>query len=416
MNVAIFTDSYKPYVNGVSVSVSTFAGYLRALGDTVHICAPGNPGYVDEDPHVLRFPSVRFRSRWLQYEPDYSMALGRFPGLPLLLERVFGATTFVPTRRPELRRALSAAPMDVVHTQSPFAMGAEGARWARRRKVPLVTTFHTMYTEYTHYTPFIPEWISRPTILRWVRGHCALADIVIAPTTAIVAVLREWGVKSPIEVLATGIDVTQFQGGDRKGTRERLGILPDALTLLYAGRLAPEKNIPMLLQTLARIAAIRKDVVLVFAGGGPSLSEITGLAAKMGLSSRVRFPGYSPREAMRDYYAAADVFTFPSLTETQGLVICEAMAAGLPTVAADSPAARSVLTDGGEGYVVPGEPEAMAAAVLRLADRGDELRRLSETGRVSALRFGVEESGRKLRAIYSAAIEARSSGKRGGVC
>ncbi|HEY3412938.1 MAG TPA: glycosyltransferase [Armatimonadota bacterium] len=404
MNIAIFSESYKPYVNGVSVSVTTFTEQLRNHGDTVHIFAPYMPDYEDEDPLVTRYPSVRFKSRWLQYEPEYTMALGRFPGLQWILRIGFGATVYRLNTRRALDDMLGRLDIDLIHTQSPFAMGAEGRRWAKRRGVPLVTTFHTLYTEYTHYTPFIPRWISLPSILRWTRMNCNAADRIIAPTEAARDVLASWGVTQPVSILATGIRTAMFRGGDRAGIRERWGIPDGSLVLLYAGRVAPEKNIPLLLDVLENVAASYPDIVLLFAGGGPDLAPTEAAANQRGLGDRVRFAGYAKREEMRDYYAAADILAFPSFTETQGLVLCEAMAAGLPFVAVESPGARSVLPEGYERYLIPNDASLMTQRVLELAGDADKRRRLADLGRDSAERFSEEGAGERLREIYADVI------------
>jgi 1,2-diacylglycerol 3-alpha-glucosyltransferase len=406
LKVAIFTESYTPYVNGVSVSVATFTEQLRRHGDTVHIFAPYMPGHEDKDPFVARYPSVRFKSHWLQYEPDYTMALGRFPGLQWILRIGFGATVYRLETRRALDKMLRSLDVDLIHTQSPFAMGAEGRRWAKWRRVPLVTTFHTLYTEYTHYTPFVPKFVSLPSILRWTRMNCNAADRIIAPTEAARDVLASWGVTKPVSILATGIDAAMFRDGDRASTRARWGVPENAFVLLYAGRVAPEKNIPLLLEMLAEVAKEQPDVVLLFAGGGPDLEATKRLAEARGLASRVRFAGYVPREAMRDYYAAADILTFPSATETQGLVLCEAMAAGLPFVCVASPGASSVLPDGYENYLISNDPHVMTDRVLRLLNDAGERVMLADLGRAAAERFSVEEAGNRLRAVYAEVIAA----------
>lgn len=407
MNVGIFTESYKPYVNGVSVSVSSFVRQLRHYGDSVRIFAPAMPGHEDDDADVHRYPSVRFHSRFLQYEPDYTLALGRFPCLAPFLRTVFGATVYGLDQRPALDEMLSHLPLDVIHTQSPFAMGAEGRRWAKRRRIPLITTFHTLYTEYTHYTPFIPRWFSLPNILRWTRMNCNAADIVIAPTEAARDVLRSWGVHKPVSILATGIDAARFRGGNGAAVRHAQTIPGDAFVVLYAGRVAPEKNIPMLIRAFTQVARQRKDAVLLFAGGGPDLDASRRRVQEAGLTDRVRFAGYISRDDMRDYYAAADVLAFPSETETQGLVLCEAMAAGLPFVAVESPGARSVVPESAERYLIPNAADVLAERMTALGACPDERLRLAAEGRAAAEAFTETAAAARLREIYASAIEMR---------
>lgn len=409
LNVGIFTESYKPYVNGVSVSVSSFARQLRENGDTVRIFAPTMPGYSDDEPNIHRYPSVRFHSRFLQYEPEYTLALGRFPGLASLLRGGFGATVYGLNQRPVLDAMLRRVALDVIHTQSPFAMGAEGRRWAKRRRIPLVTTFHTLYTEYTHYTPFIPRWFALPNILRWTRMNCNAADIVIAPTEAARDVLRSWGVHRPVSILATGINTARFRGGNGVAVRAALGIPTDAFVALYAGRVAPEKNIPTLIEAFARVARRSPGAALLFAGGGPDLEATRRRVEAAGLADRVHFAGYVAREDMRNYYAAADALAFPSETETQGLVLCEAMAAGLPFVAVESPGARSVVPNAAERYLIANSAEALSERLTFLEARPEERERLAGVGREAAEAFTETAAAARLRDIYALAMETRRS-------
>jgi len=404
LNIGIFTESYTPYVNGVTVSVTTFAESLRRRGHTVHIFTPFMPGYEDNDPFVHRYPSVRFNWLWLQYEPDYVMAIGRAPGLQYILRWFFRAEVFKLRERGVLDRYIEDLPLDLIHTQSPFAMGAEGRRWANRKRIPHISTFHTLYTEYTHYTPFIPRPISLRFILNWTRKQYNTASVVIAPTESARDVLRSWGVHRPISILATGIHIGDFQGGDRAGTREKLEIPADALALLYAGRMAPEKNIPLLLDAFRTVRAKRPDAVLVFAGGGPDMELTRKVVAEGGYADCVRFPGYIPHEKMRDYYAAADVMTCPSHTETQGLALCEAMAAGLPFISVESPGALSVVPQGYLDYLIPADADTMADRVLSLAGDPAERARLADLGRETAHLFSAETAGEKLLKIYGSVV------------
>ncbi|TLM65722.1 MAG: glycosyltransferase family 4 protein, partial [Actinobacteria bacterium] len=286
-----------------------------------------------------------------------------------------------------------------------FMIGLFGLQVARRHRIPYVHTYHTLYPEYVHYV-----WDTRLTkrlaeqLSRVFGEHC---DSIIAPSSKIERYLRDWGVTVPVEVLATGIEVDRFASPDPARIarlRERLEIAEGDKVLLFAGRLGREKNVEMLVRALWH--SRRTDTVLVIAGDGPDRGELEAVVEETGVSDQVRFAGYLEGPDMVAGYHMADAFVFASTTETQGLVVGEAMAAGLPVICVDDEAVSDFVVDGETGVIVSNRPEEMARAIDRVL--GDDWLRLklSEAGVARAHEFSIDNQTSKLVAHYERALEA----------
>lgn len=355
LRVALFTEIYRPAVNGVVASVETLAAALESRGHQIFCVAPKMAGD-GRERSVLRIPSLP---------------------LPLPMGTPYRLTLPVMSRR-NVKGLI--ADLDIIHVHSPFVTGWMGARYARRFGIPLIYTYHTQLEAYAHYVPFEPN-ATRYAASQLTRTFANLADAVIAPTPAMAHRLRELGVTSRIETLPSGIDVGFFGSGRRRAdVRERLGAREDDALILYVGRLAREKNVELLLRAMAAVGDRRVRLAIV--GDGPHRSDLVALAMELGIAHVVRFAGAMPRENLPDTYASADAFAMPSTTETQGLVQAEAMAAGLSVIAAEAPQNRDVVGDIGE--VVDAHPEAFAAAFRRVPrprrnDAADAARRRAET-------------------------------------
>ncbi|HQK93819.1 MAG TPA: glycosyltransferase family 4 protein, partial [Armatimonadota bacterium] len=342
MRVAMFSECYEPTSNGVVVSMQSFLRELEARGHEVFVFAPAYRGHRDTAPRVYRFPSIP-----TPFNRDYPLALP-FPRLPRGLER-WG--------------------LDVVHTQHPFTMGKAGREAGRRLGIPVVYTFHTLLTEYTHYVPFFQDSLKR-LARRSIRRYCNSVDHVITPTQVVADLLREYGVETPVTPVATGIAMPEASPGARSRIRSQWGIADGAFLAIYAGRVAKEKRLDMLIDAFGRVRA-RAEAKLLIVGGGPAEAEIAERVRSAGLAPDVTLTGRMPREVLPEYYAAADVFVYPSNTDTQALVLVEAMCLGLPCVAVRAFGPAEVVTDGASGLLVEFDAEALAHAVVRLADDPD---------------------------------------------
>jgi len=377
----------------VAVSAASTAEELRRRGHEVVIFAPRYRGYDDQGETVIRFPAVQwYRSK------DFALALPILSS-PLVLPALHQQEQFFIEQR-----------FDVVHTHSPFTIGTIGARWGRRHHVPVVFTFHTLYHRYLHYVP-LPRWYSRPYTVKRVRRHIRLCSHIIAPSRAIERFLRFFRPKAPISVVPTGVRVERFTHGDGAAVRERHAIAPDDLVLLYVGRIVHEKNLAFLVRSLAPLLGqrtCRQRVRLLMVGGGPALRPLQKLAAQQGVRDDVICTDFVSPADIADYFAASDVFTFASRTETQGVSISEALAAGLPCVVVGTLGAAEAVTLDVNGFVVPPREDAFRDAVLRLLQNADLRDNMAAQARALAPALALEQNVDKLVEIYQGLVAERA--------
>ncbi|HEY9086396.1 MAG TPA: glycosyltransferase [Candidatus Tyrphobacter sp.] len=376
LRVGFFTEIHRPVVNGVVASVEGLARGLRSHGHEVYCFAPRMPG--DEGIGDVYF---------------------RMPSLPLPTRTPYRLTLPLVGRR-SVRSVIKR--LHVVHVHSPFVTGWMGLRYARRYGMPVVYTYHTQLEAYAHYVPFDPA-ATRFATEALTRTFSNSVDAVVVPTEAMRARLRDLGVATRIEVVPSGIEVGDFAKG-RRSEDLRLsigaGAAPGRL-LLFVGRLAREKSVDVLLHALGRV----RDATLhlAIAGDGPARADLEALASRLGIARRVHFLGEVSRDRLPDLYASSDAFVFPSTSETQGLVLAEALAAGAPVIAADTPQNRDVL--GRAGEIVDPTPEAFARAFRDLSAPSPERQ---EAARAAATPFALEEQIERILALYHSLVPAIS--------
>jgi 1,2-diacylglycerol 3-alpha-glucosyltransferase len=373
VRVGIFSECYHPIQNGVVASIDALCDGLRAAGHDAIVVAP-TVRAAESMPEVC-IPSLPLPTR-----TAYRLVL------PLL----------------DARKRARVKSFSVIHTHSPFVTGWMGVRYARRFGLPLIFTYHTRLEEYAHYVPFERN-ATRRAASTLTRTYANLADTVIVPTPSMEARLRSLGVSAPIAVVPTGIDVGLFSGGRRDPDwRSKLGGGGDGRIVLLVSRLAREKNVELVFAALAALGD--RAVHLVLAGDGPERAALETAAKAAGIAARTHFVGHVPREALPDVYASADAFVFPSTSETQGLVLAEALAAGLPVVAVDTPATRDVLA--GAGRLVGSDPARMAEALrAALAERRPD----QSAAHLAQRGLSLELQTRRIVAIYETLEERRTA-------
>jgi glycosyltransferase involved in cell wall biosynthesis len=379
VRVALFTNTYLPFRGGVTTSVETLRRGLASRGHQAWVLAPRFPGAAADAPWVIRYPSIPAATY-----PDFALAI---PWAPRITASV---------------RALQ---VDVYHAHHPFLLGPTARRLARRRRRPLVFTYHTRYEKYAHYVPLWPGLVTRSAI-RLSTRFAAQADAVIAPSAVIRDLLQARGVRTPIAVVPTGVDLQRFSPGDKMAARQALGLAPAALVLLYVGRLDREKSVDRVLLAFERIAAIVPGTRLALVGQGTQTEALQRLAASLPAGHRIDFLGPRPHEALGPCYRAADLFLFASQTETQGLVLAEAAACGLPAVAMRAMGSDEVVRDGETGLLTKAQPTALAEAAIGLLLDAERRQAMARQARQVAEReFAVRLQLDRTLAVYAEAGE-----------
>jgi len=380
LRVLFVSDVYFPRVNGVSTSIRTFRQDLAAHGVETQLVAPAYPiaaPAAAEEPGVLRVSSAGV------------------PRDPEDRRMRWGALT-------RALDGLAPSAFDLVHIHTPFIAHYAGVRFARRAGIPCVATYHTFFEEYLHhYLPVLPRRVGRWLARSFTRSQCDDVRALVAPSEPMRAVLLEYGVTTPIHVLPTGLPGDRFRAGDAGAFRARARIAPDARLVTYIGRVAHEKNIGFLVEMFTAVRRRVPQAMLVIAGEGPARAGLQQQVASLGLAPHVHFAGYLDRDtALLDCYAAADVFVFASRTETQGLVLLEAMAQGAPVVSTAELGTRSILVPGSGALVVPEEQAAFAAAVVRVLEDRELHQELAQRGRVYARGWSSSAMAGRLRELY----------------
>jgi glycosyltransferase involved in cell wall biosynthesis len=377
MRVLFISDVYFPRVNGVSTSICTFRSDLAAAGVETTLVAPAYPANSPEEPRLVRVPSSGIprdpedrRMRWA--ELNHSLA------------------------------ALEPEGFDLVHIHTPFVAHYAGIRFARRLGIPVVATYHTFFEEYLHhYVPLLPHAIGRALARRFTLSQCAQLDGIVVPSEPMRKLLLDYGVTTRSRVIPTGLPADRFVQGDGRRFRARFGIDPDRPLLLYVGRVAHEKNIEFLLHSFVALRHTRPDAMLAIAGEGPARPRLEAMAVELGIAPAMHFIGYLDREqGLADCYAAADVFVFASRTETQGLVLLEALAQGRPVVSTAVLGTASILQPGCGARVAPEKVDAFAQIVLDVLENRDRAARLSAQGRVYAQSWASANMARRLADLY----------------
>lgn len=338
MNIVMLTNTYTPHVGGVARSVEAFTAEYRRCGHRVLVVAPEFDNMPRNETDVIRIPAIQnFNGS------DFSVVL---PVSGLLTETL---DDFQP---------------DLVHAHHSFLLGMTALRVARYRKLPLVFTHHTQYEQYTHYVLG-----GSPTLRRFIieldTRYANLCDQVFAPSESIAGLLRERGVKTPIAIVPTGVNVEHFAQGDGSGFRKKLGIPENAFVAGHLGRLAPEKNLLFLAEAVAAFLKSEPRACFLLAGNGPLEADVRAIFEREGLSPRLYLAGILESRQLVDAYHAMDVFAFSSKSETQGMVLTEAMAAGVPVVGLDAPGVREVVKDRRNGLLLHEESTSAFASALQ---------------------------------------------------
>jgi len=338
MNILMMTNTYTPHVGGVAQSVSSFTREYRELGHNVVVVAPTYKEKPEQEKGIIRIPAIqKFNGS------DFSVMLP-IPG-------------YMESQLKKLRP-------DIIHSHHPFLIGSTAIRAAKKYNTPLVYTHHTMYEQYTHYVPMeFPRM--KEFVIHLSRGYANMADSVIAPSNSIAQLLKERGVNSPIVVIPTGVYPERFKNGNGDLFREEYHIPKYAFVIGHLGRLTPEKNLGFLSLAIIEFLKRKKDAYFLLVGYGPSKREIKEIFQQNQLQDRLVVAGKLQGKQLINAYHAMDLFAFSSKTETQGMVLAEAMSAGVPVVALKASGVMEVIENGVNGFMVETEETEVFTSVIK---------------------------------------------------
>lgn len=367
LKVLFISDVYFPRVNGVSTSINTFVGQMQSLGHEVHLIAPEYGVALQDDAKNSEGWIKRIPARSIYFDPeDKLMKFGAaMQLLPMLAEEKY----------------------DIIHVHTPFVAHYLGLKLAAALNIPCIETYHTFFEDYLHhYLPWVPKSLARGMARMISKRQCNAVEAIVAPSQPMLDVLRGYGVKVKAEVIPTGLQESSFKAADGQAFRLKYGIALERPMLLYVGRVAFEKNINFLLEMTKTLIEKRPDVLLVVTGEGPAEASLHKLAKTLGLENNIKFIGYLDRNTeLNACYESADIFVFASKSETQGLVLLEAMAQSTPVVAIAELGTASILIEGKGALIANDNTLAFSERVDQLLTHTEQRIELGSRAKAYAL-------------------------------
>lgn len=374
MNILMMTNTFTPHVGGVARSVQRFTAEYRQRGHHTLVVAPEFEDMPKEESDVIRIPAIQnFNGS------DFSVVLPT-PGILTSTLKVF---------QPH-----------IVHSHHPFLIGSMAVRVAHMHNLPLVFTHHTMYEQYTHYVPGDSPALKR-FVVRLSTSYANLCDQVFAPSESVADVLRERGVEAPIAVVPTGVQLESFEKGSGPGFRLAVDIPENAFLVGHLGRLAPEKNLPFLADAVIAFLKREPRAHFLLVGAGPSQSAVRESFQRNHLCERLHTVGLLERALLSSAYQSMDVFAFASKSETQGMVLTEAMAAGVPVVALDAPGVREVVNDSNGRLLRNDSVEEFVSALQSITVLSDrQMEDLKQASHATAAAFSSDRLAERSLSLY----------------
>ena len=377
MRIVLFSDVYKPVVNGVVNHVALLKSYFEQWGEQVWLFVPGQPDVAEDEANVIRLP-----------------------GIPIADTGYHLSVTLDQRARNILKQA------DVIHVHHPFMSGSFGLNAARKYDLPLVFTNHTRYDLYVQqYLPLIPEALSDGALQTFFRLFSQRCSAFIAPSQGIADVMREeWGVQGQVAVIPNGVELEDFHKAVPVKSRQELGIPVDALVSVYVGRMSGEKDVDRLLRIFDVLTHEEPRLHLLLIGGGPELADYRALAQALGIADCVTFVGAIPYQQIPGYLKLADFFVSASVSEVHPLTFIEAAATGLPAVGIDSPGVTDMIVDGETGFVAADSDLSFGLRVLRLAQDADLRQRMGRAAQEHSHAYAAHTNAREVLNLYQSLV------------
>ena len=363
MRIGMMTDTYKPYVSGITNYIDLNKRYLEEAGHEVYVFTFSEPDHVDDEPRVIRSP-----------------------GLPLADTGFFLSLRY----SREARKLLQT--MDVVHVHHPFLSGRLALHYCRPSQIPVIFTNHTRYDLYAQaYLPMLPEEVSEGLLQAYMPSFCEAVNLVISPSPGMEKILRELEVESHIEIVPNGVELTRFFQAEPL-SRADYGFKEDDILLIYTGRLGPEKNLDFLLRAFAGVTQAVENVRLLLVGDGPLKEDLKEFAGDLRITDSIQFTGLIPYDNMPGYLAMCDAFVTASVTEVHPLSVIEAMGAGLPVMGIHSPGVGDTVEDGVTGFLSTADLPAFTAKLTRLCLQTQLRHQMGQAARIASNQYAIERT------------------------
>lgn len=381
----MMADTYKPYVSGITNYIDLNKRVLESEGHEVYVFTFGDLDYRDDEPRVVRNPGVALA------DTGYYLSL-RY--------------------KTEHRKLLQT--MDVAHVHHPFLSGRLALSYCRRAGIPIVFTNHTRYDLYAQARmPLMPTEVSQSLLQAYMPDFCDAVDLVISPSQGMEKVMRTYGVQSPIEVVPNGVDMRPFRQAEPL-SRSDFGFIDEHILLVYAGRLAPEKNLEFLIRSFAGVSQVIPNVYLLIVGGGQKQfeEELKALPPRLGISDRVQFVGMVPYDRLPSYLAMCDAFVTASVTEVHPLSVIEAMGTGLSVLGIDSPGVGDSISDCETGLLAMNDMASYTARLTYLCMNSALRKRMGQAARQASEQYDIERTTRIMLQHYTRLTENPKPAKR----
>jgi len=378
MRIVLFSDVYKPVVNGVVNHVSLLKRYFERWGEQVWLFVPGQPDIVDDEPNVVRLPGIAIA------DTGYYLSVSLDKRARAILQQA-----------------------EIIHVHHPFLSGSFGLNAARKYDLPLVFTNHTRYDLYVQqYLPLIPEALSDSALQTFFTLFSQRCSAFIAPSQGIAGLMRdEWGVQGQLVVIPNGVELEDFHAAVPLKSRQELGIPADGLVAVFVGRMSGEKHVERLLRIFAVLAAEEPRLHLLLVGGGPELADYRTLAQTLGMGACVTFTGPIPYQQIPGYLKLADFFVSASVSEVHPLTFIEAAATGLPAVGIDSPGVSDMIVDGETGFVAADSDLSFGLRVLHLARNTDLRLSMGKAASKHSNNYAAHTNAREVLSLYQSLVQ-----------
>jgi len=388
LRIAMFSNNYLPFIGGVPLSIQRLYRGLSSSGMIVKLFVPSY-----RQDQINREKETVFRCTTL-----FSSRTGSFP-----VANIFSA---------QIKKQFKRFDSDIVHVHHPFWLGRKGLKLARKRGIPVVFTYHTRLEYYTHYIPLPSETLKNLFVHYMIKRFANQCDAIITPTISTEEYLRNLGVSALIETIPTGIDIDAYQQSSNQDIQayRKLYLEADERLLITVSRLAKEKNLDFLIAGLKKLMEQTEiSFKCLIIGDGPEKQHLKNLVGTLGMNDSIIFAGSQPPETVIQSYQAADIFVFSSTSETQGMVLLEAMAAGCPVVAVRASGVHEIVKDGYNGFKVEESTDAWALAIRTLLEDSKLLALLSDNSRTFATRYSIKNISDTVLRLYRRVIVLNKS-------